>query len=83
MPTVLWVRGWRLFFYADEGTEPPHVHARKGGAECKFWLRREVYDIEEEWAHGLTVQLRREIRRIILQNLDLLLEEWDRFFAES
>jgi hypothetical protein len=36
MPTILLVRGWRLFFSSNEGNEPMHVHARKGGAECKF-----------------------------------------------
>lgn len=78
MPTVLILQGWRVFFYSDEGNEPPHVHARKGDAECKFWLRRELFDIEEAWSHGLTPQLRREIRKIILTHFESLLEEWDR-----
>jgi hypothetical protein len=43
VPAVLFVRGWRVFFYSDEGTEPVHVHARKGDAECKLWLREDVY----------------------------------------
>ena len=33
MPTVLMVRGWRVFFYSNEGREPLHVHAQKGEAE--------------------------------------------------
>ncbi|NIL99295.1 MAG: DUF4160 domain-containing protein, partial [Planctomycetales bacterium] len=32
MPTILRIRGWRVFFYADEGDEPIHVHARKADA---------------------------------------------------
>ena len=78
MPTILAVRGWRVFFYANEGNEPPHVHARKGEAECKFWLRGDVYDVEEAWSSGLSPRLRREIRRIIFEHFDLILEEWDR-----
>lgn len=35
MPTVMLIRGWRLFFYSNEGTEPMHIHAEKGGAEAK------------------------------------------------
>ncbi len=31
MPTVLYVQGWRLYFYSNEGNEPMHVHAVKGG----------------------------------------------------
>ncbi len=27
MPTILFIYGWRLFFYSNEGTEPIHIHA--------------------------------------------------------
>jgi len=40
MPTILVILGWRLFFYANEGNEPIHVHCRKGDMECKYWLNR-------------------------------------------
>ncbi len=55
MPTILMIRGWRVFFYANEGNEPIHVHCRKGDRECKYWLDLENYDIEE--AHGCSVFL--------------------------
>ncbi len=39
-----------MFFYADEGHEPIHVHAKKGDAECKLWLHTELFDlIVQEW----------------------------------
>ena len=53
MPTILFVQGWPLFFYSNEGSEPMHVHARKGDTECKFWLHPELYEIEEEWSCNL------------------------------
>jgi Domain of unknown function (DUF4160) len=31
MPTILFMNGWRLFFYSNEGDEPVHIHAEKGG----------------------------------------------------
>jgi len=42
MPTVLLVRGWRVFFCADEGNEPIHVHAKKGDFDVivEEWNRR-------------------------------------------
>ena len=43
MPTIIFVRGWRLFFYANEGKEPLHIHARKEESECKFWLKPKTY----------------------------------------
>ena len=81
MPTVLLVRGWRVFFYSNEGNEPIHVHARKGNAECKMWLRTETYNVEEAWEHGLTLQLHREIRKILFDHFDLIVEEWNRHFG--
>jgi hypothetical protein len=47
MPTILLLLGWRIFFYANEGNEPAHVHCRKGEKECKYWLDRENFDLEE------------------------------------
>jgi hypothetical protein len=82
MPTVLLVRGWRVFFYANEGDEPIHVHAKKGDAECKLWLRTELFDVEEAWACGMTPRLRREIREIVFAHFDLILEEWNNRFGD-
>ena len=79
MPTILQVRGWRLFFYADEGNEPAHIHAQKGDAECKVWLLVETFDIDFAWEHGLTPRLRRELRRILFEHFDLIVDEWERF----
>ncbi len=38
MPTILRIRGFKIFFFSEEGNEPPHVHVRKGDAVAKFWL---------------------------------------------
>ena len=81
MPTILRIRGWRVFFYSDEGNEPVHVHARKGDAECKMWLREDLYEVEQAWAHNLNPQLNREIRKIIFDHFELILEEWQRYFG--
>lgn len=81
MPTVLLVRGWRLFFYSNEGSEPIHIHAQKGGAECKMWLLTDTYDTMEAWSHHLTPSLRRELRRIIFEHFDLLVNEWNDYFG--
>ena len=37
MPTVLFILGWRLHFYANENREPIHIHAEKGDMECKYY----------------------------------------------
>ncbi len=38
MPTVLRIRGFKFFFFSQEGNEPPHVHVAKGDGEAKIWL---------------------------------------------
>jgi hypothetical protein len=65
----------------NEGNEPPHVHASKGDAECKYWLRADLYEIEEAWSHNLTPRLRREARKIIFDHFDLIMGEWEKSFG--
>jgi hypothetical protein len=79
MPTILFIRGWRLFFYANERNEPPHIHARKGDVECKYWLHPETFDTEEAYAYNASPANRREIRRIIFENFDYLVAEYESF----
>ena len=38
MPTVLRARGYRFFFFSNEGKEPPHIHVESAGKYAKFWL---------------------------------------------
>ena len=79
MPTVLLVNGWRFFFYADEGNEPIHVHARKGDMDCKYWLNTKAFDIKEAFAYGLGPADRREVRKIIFAHFAQLESAWKSF----
>jgi hypothetical protein len=38
MPTILRSGPYRLFFYAGDGSEPPHVHMERDERVAKFWL---------------------------------------------
>jgi hypothetical protein len=69
MPTVLIILGWRLFFYANEGTEPIHIHCREDDMECKYWLDRDNFDIEEVF----------EYRKIIYDHFEYIEKQWDEF----
>ncbi len=83
MPTILLIQGWRFFFYTNEGDEPIHIHARKAETECKYWLRPDLYEIEEAWSHNLTPRLRREVRKIIFDHFDLIVTEWEKSFGDK
>ena len=82
MPTILFIRGWRLFFYANERSEPPHIHARKGNAECKYWLLAETFDIREAHAYSMSPADQRAIRQIIFEHFDYIVSEYDKFHRE-
>jgi hypothetical protein len=82
MPTVLYIFGWRFFFYSNEGEESVHIHAEKGDMECKFWLLPEEIEIKEAFAHNLTPAARREVKKIIFQHFDMLVEAWDNYFKK-
>ncbi len=79
MPTILLIRGWRLFFYANERNEPPHIHVRKGDTECKYWLHVELFDIEEVYGYNMSPADRRMIRNIIFDHFDYLVAEYNAF----
>lgn len=74
MPTVLFIYGWRLFFYSNESKEPMHIHAQKGDMECKFWILTDDEEIKEAFAHQLTPPAKREIKKIIYQHFDLIVD---------
>ena len=79
MPTVLVIRGWRLFFYANENNEPIHIHCRKGERECKYWLIRDLFDLDEAYAFGMSPRDKREIKKIIFEHFEYIEERWDEF----
>ncbi len=74
--------GWRFYFYANEGNEPIHIHCRKGGMECKYWLDAENLTIEEAYAYNLGHRDRREVKKIVFEYFEFIETEWTRFQHE-
>ena len=79
MPTILMINGWRFFFYSNEGNEPIHIHCQKGGKECKYWLNRKDFDIEEAYSYNLNSTDKRDVKKIIFEYFELIEKEWDKF----
>jgi hypothetical protein len=76
MPTVLRSGPYRLFFYASDGAEPPHVHVERDDSEAKFWL----WPLAMKRSSGFRRAEIRRISTIVEQNQDLLMEAWNEFF---
>jgi hypothetical protein len=38
VPTILRSGPYRLYFYSNEGDEPPHVHVDHDRQTARFWL---------------------------------------------
>ena len=81
MPTILLIAGWRIYFWANENSEPIHVHAEKGDMECKYWIDVEAFEIKEALSYNMTPQSKREIKRIIYEHFDYIIIEWNKFFS--
>jgi hypothetical protein len=80
MPTVFRLRGFRFFFYSNEGSprEKVHIHVEKGDAEAKFWLEPEV---RLAYNDGYDARTLRELLEIVLANRERIKRAWDEFFG--
>jgi len=77
VPTLLWVEGFRFFFFSREGNEPPHVHVRKGDAVAKLWLQ----PVRIEFSEGLNPSELRRLRELTLEHQTEFIERWNEHFA--
>ena len=77
MPTVLRVKGYRLFFFSLENDEPPHIHVEQAERFAKFWLD----PVSLAKSHGFRSGELSEIQNIIKENRDSLVEKWNEHFS--
>jgi len=77
MPTLLRIDGFR-FFYANEGSEPAHIHVRKAEGEAKFWL---TPNVSLGWVRGFSPSTIAVLLTLVRENRFFLLEKWNEFFA--
>jgi len=76
MPTILRTIGYRFFFYINDHS-PPHVHIEKGKSTAKFLLNNATLVRSKRFnSNELS-----EMRKLILQNQELLKQKWDEYFT--
>lgn len=69
---------YRLFFFSNEGREPPHIHVKAGSAEAKVWLN----SLEIAANYGFNSRQLNNIHAIVEENRDDLLEAWNEHFSQ-
>jgi hypothetical protein len=73
MPKLLFVEGFRFYFFSNEGREPPHVHVEKGDGYAKLWLS----PVELVYSRGLTRADVRRIRELAEEHAENFLKRWN------
>ena len=79
MSTILLIKGWRFFFYANEGNEPIHIHCKNAEKECKFWLNSAHYEISEAYSYSMSQKDSRIVKEIIYKNFEYIEKSWQEF----
>jgi len=78
MPTVLKVGSRRLFFFSNEGVEPPHIHVESGDCYAKFWLDPVVLS----GSVGYNRTELKVLRELVQEHRSRLLEAWYDYFGQ-
>ena len=76
MPTVERYKGYRFFFFSNEGSEPVHIHVESGGNYAKFWLD----PVNLVGSVGFNGAELTKLRRLITERQGKFKERWNDYF---
>jgi hypothetical protein len=79
MPVVFRYKGYRFFFYSNEGDplEPLHIHVRKAEAVAKIWLEPEATLAE---SYALNSSELKELVEVARKNKEQIERYWNEYF---
>jgi Domain of unknown function (DUF4160) len=77
LPTIFRWKGYRFYFFSNEGQEPPHVHVDQSGCTAKFWLG----DLSLARNLGYSNRQIAELSAKIGEEQAQLLESWRAYFG--
>lgn len=80
MPVIFRYKGFRFFFYSNEGNprEQIHVHVRADDGEAKFWLKPTVSMASND---GFDARTLRELTLVVEENATLIERTWHEYFG--
>ena len=76
MPTIIDIDGFRFFIYSNEHP-PKHIHIEKAEKTAKFNLEF----IELIKSSRFNASELKQIRSLVEENQELLIQKWDEFFS--
>jgi len=79
MPTILTENGFRLYFFANERNEPPHIHVQYHAAVAKFWIK----PVAVAKNMGMNASELRKAGKIVSKHEKLIEEKWNEFFSSK
>ncbi len=81
MPTIFRYKGYRFFFYSNEGdpSEPLHVHVRKAENVAKFWVESHV---SVAGSYGMTSSELHMLSKVVEDNMELIRSAWNGYFNQ-
>jgi len=78
MPTVSIIGPYRFFFYAGDRNEPAHIHVERESNLAKFWLD----PLRLQSSRGFNRREINRIWRIVEENRELFMRNWDEYFYD-
>ncbi|MFM6936362.1 MAG: DUF4160 domain-containing protein [Aquirufa sp.] len=82
MPTIFRQKGWRIFFYSNEGNEQMHIRAIKGETEVKYWISQKLNMISYANSFNLKPIQQREIEELLIEQLPRIIKTWNIYFND-
>ena len=79
MPTILIENGFRLYFFANENNEPPHVHVQYQTAVAKYWLNPVALCKNK----GMKPAELKKAGDLVRKHEKLVQEKWNEFFSKK
>ena len=79
MPTVLFINGFRFYFYSNENDEPMHIHVEKAEGNGKIWLEPMI---TIAYMHDFSSKEIKQIIEIVEKEIVTLKNKWNEYFSK-
>ena len=52
---------------------------KKAEMEGKFWIKENIFEVEESYSFNMDMKDIKEVRKIILTHFDYIVDEWNKY----